>query len=806
MSTLCLVPHQTLAQKWRQSSLREDGELRPFSIAGLVSSLLKDEGIPYRENRLLEQLTIGEVIGQHQQDLTCFAPLVNFPGFMQDLHRLFGEISAQPSLLDKVVPQYSAEIQLLYTAYYKRLLSLGVWDQTTQLRKAIDCWPSSRLRQTVNQIELYYLGELNSLEQEFLALLCQDVPVVPKEFASSAAVVSLSVAKSPEDEVRAIAKQLHAVLAAGGEPNDYAVVFPQLAIYLPIIMPVFSEYQIPWTTPTPSLAHVPIGKSIVTLLQASLTNWPKVTLGQLTIPGWGLPFVLDQQARRAWKLAPGVSGLAAWQELLTAHTGWSDVLGLLQQVKRNQKPLPCSTHVANVLQLLETFNPHRWPASSEQQMGTHLLAWDGIQQICQGLSLSEQLLSYPQFVTMFQTACSNYILPQTRSFHQRVSVSSLESAVGMGYKTLYIAGMIEGAFPKPAIRDWLTMEVTNTNSQKLYDQLCLSARKVEVSYPLADFEGKPNIASPLFNPNDLASKAMDVPRISPLLQRGVQPVVLVDTSIRDLIRRLLLSRQLSVSRLNLYLDCPYRFFCSQILQLAVDEVSDDEITASQEGQLLHEALRRFWQQEAKTPITEILTNCYQEAGQFLTRRVVRMLTAFNQKDTKLVINSGYRPTHLEYPFRDIKVETDYGTVSLHGVIDRIDQNRDGNYIIYDYKLGKNPTTKEVLAGENLQLQVYLLAAEQFLQGDVVGLSFYCIKDGARNGVWYEDTHRDVGLTRRNAGILPADEWNTLQDVFMQTVQRYLHRIFAGEFPIAPRKPEVCTYCPYSSICRKEGCG
>src|SRR5690606_34295829 len=103
----------------------------------------------------------------------------------------------------------------------------------------------------------------------------------------------------------------------------------------------------------------------------------------------------------------------------------------------------------------------------------------------------------------------------------------------------------------------------------------------------------------------------------------------------------------------------------------------------------------------------ILTHRYQAEGKHLTKRVIDMVTGFNKKDIKLVEDSEYLPQYLEYRFSDILIPTDTGSVLMRGIIDRIDLHPSGKCVIYDYKTGSNPSVKEILNGEDLQLHVYL---------------------------------------------------------------------------------------------------
>lgn len=89
MPTLYLVPHQQLARQWRQTALLSGRVLPVFSINGLVSHLLKEQGYPYRESIILEQTTLWDTVWELNDQIEYYAPLVRYPGFIQDLHIFF---------------------------------------------------------------------------------------------------------------------------------------------------------------------------------------------------------------------------------------------------------------------------------------------------------------------------------------------------------------------------------------------------------------------------------------------------------------------------------------------------------------------------------------------------------------------------------------------------------------------------------------------------------------------------------------------------------------------------------------------
>ncbi|MFY9435561.1 MAG: PD-(D/E)XK nuclease family protein, partial [Limnochordia bacterium] len=96
----------------------------------------------------------------------------------------------------------------------------------------------------------------------------------------------------------------------------------------------------------------------------------------------------------------------------------------------------------------------------------------------------------------------------------------------------------------------------------------------------------------------------------------------------------------------------------------------------------------------------------------------------------------------------------------------------------------------------------LLAASRMLPGKAHGIAFYNIKDGRRTGIWLESARQRLRIGKSD-GILSDAEWPQLIDEFHQSLKACLDQILNGYFPAAPVREDICSYCPYRAICRKE---
>jgi CRISPR/Cas system-associated exonuclease Cas4 (RecB family) len=130
--------------------------------------------------------------------------------------------------------------------------------------------------------------------------------------------------------------------------------------------------------------------------------------------------------------------------------------------------------------------------------------------------------------------------------------------------------------------------------------------------------------------------------------------------------------------------------------------------------------------------------------------------------------------------------------SLRGVADRIDLLEGHRLRVIDYKSGSAPNPKRAL-----QVPVYALCARERLE--------------ARDGVpWTVDEAAYVAFSGKRAlvsvvkagGADPAASLSSAR----QRLFAVLDGVARGEFPPRPHDPMMCTYCAYSTVCRKDYVG
>jgi RecB family exonuclease len=278
-------------------------------------------------------------------------------------------------------------------------------------------------------------------------------------------------------------------------------------------------------------------------------------------------------------------------------------------------------------------------------------------------------------------------------------------------------------------------------------------------------------------------------------------------------------RTWSISALETYLGCPFRFFAQHVLKL--DEALDDEevMAPKRQGQLVHEIFERFfreWQragngavtpdnlEQARTLFTDVVDRTLEdrqlphaEAGLERTR-LLGSPAAAGLGEAVLRMEAGRStPVFERLLEHDLRGEFSFRagdglrTIPLRGKADRLDLLADGTFRVIDYKLGWPPDRNRAL-----QLPIYSLCAEQRLSGYrdrrwTLGEAAYLAFKGPK---------RVVPLFKNAAER--DDVLSKAQQRLVETVDR----IGAGDFPPTPDDVFRCESCSYGSVCRKDYVG
>ena len=221
---------------------------------------------------------------------------------------------------------------------------------------------------------------------------------------------------------------------------------------------------------------------------------------------------------------------------------------------------------------------------------------------------------------------------------------------------------------------------------------------------------------------------------------SVRPLRAKEEAVSEETAALLFPQELSLtqSRLDTFIQCHFGYYCKYLMRL--DEEKDASLAQTNVGSFVHRVLELFLgayegqplptedtviRHEAdrivQTVIDEILpAGSPSGRAQYLFSRLTRSVYPILSTISREFAQSKFRPAFFELPVgtKDENavpprlIPTDNGhTVSLTGVVDRLDTWRDGDttYVrVVDYKTGSKKFNKnDVEIGINVQLLLYL---------------------------------------------------------------------------------------------------
>jgi RecB family exonuclease len=270
----------------------------------------------------------------------------------------------------------------------------------------------------------------------------------------------------------------------------------------------------------------------------------------------------------------------------------------------------------------------------------------------------------------------------------------------------------------------------------------------------------------------------------------------------------------SLSALERYQDCPFKFFAADVLRL--EEAPEDEPTLSPRarGRFIHEVFQRFF--EAWGPRTITAEALDEARALFLDvaepllgklpgpeaslerSRLFGSAIAMGIVDVVLGIEAS-RPVSVKERLLEHELTGEFTLgssgqrkVSLRGIADRIDLLEGRRLRVIDYKTGSAPQPKRAL-----QVPVYALAAAERLAA----------RDGS---AWSVDEAAYVAFSGKRA-LVPivkagASDPSAVLGAARDRVFEILDAVERGEFPPRPYDPIICGWCAYAGVCRKDYVG
>lgn len=321
----------------------------------------------------------------------------------------------------------------------------------------------------------------------------------------------------------------------------------------------------------------------------------------------------------------------------------------------------------------------------------------------------------------------------------------------------------------------------------------------------------------------------------------------------------------SVSDLETYGDCPFRYFAGRMLRLRTTEAPQEGVTPREMGRILHEALFEFYAERRarrEPPVRQLDDAAFRSAVAGLLEIAARKFDEiqsddlFREYNRESVLGAPGRHGILESMLAaeraaEVTAEPSWfevrfgragedlrhsdpelpaedpvpaGNILLQGKIDRIDVDAAGGlFRVVDYKTGgKLPAKKDLAEGVSLQLPLYLHCAERILERRAAGATggpgraggaplrfgaalYYHLRPEFKAATMLGGRDaKGVLIDGRSRERIPAGDGEVAEAVraAVERADGYAALIAAGRFPVEPRDPAgVCGRCEFRRTCR-----
>jgi len=312
--------------------------------------------------------------------------------------------------------------------------------------------------------------------------------------------------------------------------------------------------------------------------------------------------------------------------------------------------------------------------------------------------------------------------------------------------------------------------------------------------------------------------------------------------------KLFSNQEFSVSQLETFAKCPFKYFSERILKLKPIEEPTEEAEPIELGNVLHSILYDFYKKIVNNKLIigpvgsedfdKVKNILFEIAEDKISKLNLNSPLAFFEKE-KILGVEGKKQNSILFKFLLNEVESEgsmlpelfeigfgnfsgfdnnlksspleIGETKLRGKIDRIDLDRENKiFNIIDYKLrGRKPSLKDLFEGLSLQLPVYLLAGEQILNNL-----------GEEDYKGYKMIIYSLDFKDKNFGPLPLKLSNKRNTDFEEDhklnleltsntkgkITNYHQNIKSGNFNLSNlenREEKVCQYCDFRSFCRMQ---
>ena len=853
-----------MAVHLRHRMAREGFVIRPDSVgtlAGFVEPWVRDlKPVPSGALALLVERALSvetslRPVGRQAGSLSPleFERVADCPGFRGTVARLIQEVSAaggDSARVRAASPAFSAAFAEVEAELARRQWGL----QATRLRTAAQKIASAGLGDiervwldgffTLTEPELAVVEAIrrhawvgvtlpawegsDTARQRLRAIGFEEEELRPVRARPK---ISLMVAPTLDQEVEEIARRILEQARNGRRFHEMAILVRTREPYVAAIRATLERFGIPARYYFgDSLASHWVARFMAHVVEAMLGGWEhEETLAAIRMGGGpgGDRFEFDVRER-----LPG-RGLEGLRDLTTDFglRNLIDALGRLEAWRTGAVQPARWVERAKTLRALirppvftdgiarETVEKWRGAASA-------LDAFDGAMEEAAS-ALGDTEMSFAEFWREAWAVVTETTLRISDQRRDVVHVIDAYEARQWELPVVFVCGLLEKLFPQyhtqdPIIPDAIrrrlcesglrlrTMAERDQEERFLFELATTRATDVLVlSYPRFNASGDENLPSFYLDRFREMQAEKSVPvRPQPAHARPAQrnPVI-HDEELRQWIAEKF--RVMRPTAIEQFLQCPFRFFAEQTLQLSPPPKRPEErLDPLVQGTIVHETLKE-WQRAAQ-PLGTLFARIFEkQCGRqrvppgYRTETARReMLRNLERALPEIDLNLGWK-VYSEEPFR---FELEPG-VEISGRIDRYDVSGDGRALVIDYKYSSETSVKQRVkeADDNnryVQGGLYLIAIEESLGYRPAGMLYCSLKEET---TWHGWRLVIEGLDKGKA-YTPESLREEVIDKARERSLWAVSEIRGGRIGPAGTDIRACRYCESYDLCRVESEG
>ncbi|MCC7498560.1 MAG: PD-(D/E)XK nuclease family protein [Bryobacterales bacterium] len=643
--------------------------------------------------------------------------------------------------------------------------------------------------------------------------------------------VTVLEAPAVSAEAEAIAVRILAAIDQEHTFRDIGVVVRGDNAYIPALRTTLARFGIPaaFLFGEPLAAHVCI-RFLMSLIKAMLGGWDWAeTLSALRLAPSGLSGTRmgDQFDFALRKLLPG-RGLAT----LEALPGGGELGARLREMETQFTGTAVSSEWARRCSRLRRLIS--LPASFETGSHSLVLLWRSIpaaleafERVLAGTAMAlgdRPAMPFASYWEQLQFALEQETLRVPDRRRDTVHVMDVYEARQWALPVIFVCGLIEKEFPRhyqqnPILPDEIrhrlqgmgirlrTAADYQVEEDFLFDfAVTRATERLFLSYPRYNPAGAENLRSFLLDsyiqrrqlPVESATGARPGPRNFPQTA-GIPSVE--DPQLRSHLA--LQHRRLSPTSIETYLQCPFRFFAADSLQLqGAPAPPEERLDIPSQGNIMHGVLAdwvrhpRPWRGLFESHWDIACHKLRVKPGYHAESIRLELIRNLEMLIPKLEAFSGGRS----------EVERDFtlhlpDALTVRGKIDRLIHRPDGTVLILDYKYTRPEKVRQLMiaheAGLMVQGGLYLIAVEECFRLPPAGFLYCSVKKELAFYGW----HTQSGLTLTQA-CEPQHLRQVMEQARSQALEVY-HQIGNGRIVPRPADPDKCRSCEFAAICRKE---